>query len=144
SISARQMLYALGPNHIIDLIDPSRWCQARASRFVRQWFHCPRFTDDPLGYLTCLGRVLRSGAYDVVLPPHDEVYLLSRVRETIGKYAAIAVPDFESVSSLSSKTRFIDLLDELDLPHPEAAVITDARELDHWSQFPVFLKLETS
>jgi predicted ATP-grasp superfamily ATP-dependent carboligase len=144
STSARQALYALGPRHTIDIVDPSPLCQCRFSRLVRHWYRSPGFTEDPCGYLSTLGRLLRARKYDVVFLPHDEVFLLSRVRETLAQLAAVAIPDFENVARLSSKTKFLNVLDELGLPHPEADVVTRRSELDRWNDFPRFLKLETS
>jgi predicted ATP-grasp superfamily ATP-dependent carboligase len=142
SISARQALYALGPQHTVDILDPAALCQCRFSRFVRKWYRCPPFATDPRGYLAFLGERLKSGKYDVLFPPHEEVYLLSRVREALAKQVATAVPEFESVTRLFSKLNFLMLLQELQLPHPEAAVVASRAELDCWSDFPRFLKLD--
>jgi predicted ATP-grasp superfamily ATP-dependent carboligase len=143
SLSARQALYALGPQHTIDILDPSALCQCRFSRFVRKWYRCPSFATDPCGYLAFLGERLKSDRYDVLFPPHEEVYLLSRVRDALAKRAAVAVPTFESVAQLFSKLNFLALLKDLKLPHLEATIITSRAELDRWTDFPRFLKLDT-
>ena len=98
SISARQALYALGHRHTIDILDPSALCQCRFSRLVRRWYRCPSFAKDPRGYLAFLGERLRVGDYDVLFPPHEEVYLLSRVREQLSQQVALAIPAFDAVT----------------------------------------------
>jgi predicted ATP-grasp superfamily ATP-dependent carboligase len=142
SISARQALYALGPHHTIDILDPASLCQCRFSRFVRRWYRCPSYATDPCGYLAFLHERLKTGRYDVLFPPHEEVYLLSRVRDALARQVALAVPEFNAVTQLFSKLNFLALVNELQLPHPEAAIITDRAELDRWSDFPRFVKLD--
>jgi predicted ATP-grasp superfamily ATP-dependent carboligase len=143
STSAREALYALGPGNSIDVLDPSALCQCRFSRFVRRWYRCSRFSEDPLGYLSCLGRQLRARRYDVIFSPHDEVYLLSRVRETLARWAAVALPDFTAVAQLQSKVKFVSLLETLKLPLPKTGIVFSRSELESWTDFPCYLKLDT-
>src|SRR5262249_43266875 len=124
-------------------LDPSPLCQCRFSRFVRRWHRCPRFSDDPCGYLSCLGRRLRAHHYDVIFPPHDEVYLLARVRDVLSQRAHIAIPEFSAVAQLQSKARFISLLEELRLPYPTTEIVCQRAELESWNGFPIYLKLDT-
>ena len=100
SISARQLVYDLAPQHTIDILDPNALCQCRISTLVRRWYRCPSFTTNPCGFLRCLGERLRSGRYDVLIPPHDEVFLLSRVRDALAKNVAVAIPDFNFITLL--------------------------------------------
>src|SRR4051812_36002702 len=109
SISSRQLLYDLGPNHTIDILDPSRLCLSRFSRYVRKWYRCPSFGKDPHGFLKCLSERLRAEAYDVLLPPHDEVFLIARVREALEKFVALAIPDFDLIERLQSKLQFLKI-----------------------------------
>src|SRR5262245_17724567 len=136
SLSSRQALYALGGRHTIDILDPSPVCQSRFSRFVRRRYAAPSFSKDPCGYLAFLGDLLRKNKYDVVLPTHEEIYLLSRVRDALARLVAVAVPEFQSIQRLQSKRQFHELLLELGLPHPETVVVTDRAALDAWSDFP--------
>jgi hypothetical protein len=142
SISARQILYDLGRRHTIDVLDPDPLCQCRVSTLIRRWHRCPSFTADPCGYLTCLGERLRRGRYDVLLPPHDEVFLLSRVRDRLGQLVPIAIPDFDVIAVLQSKLQFHALANELRLPQPEAQVLTDQREIENWDDYPRYAKLD--
>ncbi len=142
SISARQALYALGPRHTIDLLDPSRLCQCRFSRFVRRWHRCPSYAKDPCGYLAFLGQTLRRGKYDVLFPTHEEVYLLARVRDVLSHRVALALPEFSALTQLHSKLRFLELLKELQIPHPETVVVDDRATLEAWTYFPQYVKLD--
>jgi predicted ATP-grasp superfamily ATP-dependent carboligase len=144
SSSARQALYALGPQHTIDVLDPSPWCQCRFSRLVRRWHRCPSFARDPCAYLTYLGRILAQNHYDVLFSTHEEVFLLARVREKLLQMVASALPEFSAVVQLISKLKFVELLDRLQLPHPESTVIRTRAEIGAWNRFPQYLKLEMS
>jgi len=142
SISARQILYDLGRRHTVDVLDPNPLCQCRVSTLIRRWHRCPSFTADPCGFLTCLGERLRRGRYDVLLPPHDEVFLLSRVRDRLGQLVPIAIPNSDVITVLQSKLQFHALANELQLPQPEAHVLTDQREIDSWNDYPRYAKLD--
>jgi predicted ATP-grasp superfamily ATP-dependent carboligase len=89
-----------------------------------------------------LGERLRSGRYDVLIPPHDEVFLLSRVQDALAQKAAVAIPDFNYITLLQSKIQFYELAKEIDLPQPDAQVIADQQEFDCWNDYPRFVKLD--
>jgi hypothetical protein len=146
SLSARQTLYALGPlRHVIDVCDPKPWlCLARYSRYTHTIHRCPPFATDPGGYLRLLLELLRSGRYDVVLPVHDQVFLLSRYRDELRRYAGLAVPEFAALERLQSKVRLVRVLDELKLPYPETVVVRSRKELEQPHPMPCYVKLAHS
>ena len=141
STSSREALYCLGPNHKIDILDPSRFCQSRFSKFVRRWHRCPSYARDPLGYLRFLVRLLRREKYDVLFPTHEHVYLLSRVKESMSKLVNFVAPPFESLLRIHDKASFVRLLKELGLPYPETEIVRTRTELDQEWQFPRYIKL---
>jgi predicted ATP-grasp superfamily ATP-dependent carboligase len=142
SVSARQALFDLGPRHTIDVLDPSRLCQCRFSTFTRRLYHCPPFSVDPCGYLARLGERLAAEKYDVVLALHDEVFLLTRVREELSRRTAVAIADFPTVATLQSKVKFVELALELGMASPDTQILTCQQELERWDRYPVFLKLD--
>ncbi len=144
STSSRQTLYALGGRYQIDAMDPAWLCQARFSRFVRKIWRCPPFGKDPGGYLRRLLEVLTGQHYDVLFPTHEQVYLASRFREQFAQLAAVAVPPFEALERLLSKVAFVELLDELGLPHPPTRVVSGRQLPQAVREFPIFLKVDFS
>jgi predicted ATP-grasp superfamily ATP-dependent carboligase len=142
SVSARQALFDLGPRHTIDVLDPSRLCQCRFSKFTRRLYQCPPFSVDPCGYLAFLGERLAAEKYDVLLALHDEVFLLARVREELSRRTAVAIADFPTVAILQSKVKFVELARELGMASPDTQIFTDEHELERWDHYPVFLKLD--
>jgi len=145
STSARHTLYALGPRYVIDVLDPNpNFCLARFSRFVRKRYRCPVFATDPVGYLRFLIERLKAEHYDVVFPVHDQAYLLSRCRNKLSRLTAVPVPDFAVMERVQSKSRFMEVLAELGLPHPPTRKIHSRQELDRERVFPFYLKLPYS
>lgn len=144
STSARQTLYALGPRHTIDILDPSSLCQCRFSRFVRRWYRCPKYSQAPDAYLQFLRERLQAEKYDVLFPTHEQVFLLARYREELGRLAGLALPDFAVMDRLMSKAHFARLLDELELPAPSTEIIRTREELLRDRSYPCYVKLAYS
>ncbi len=140
SLSARQTLYALGGHHTVDVLDPDPICQGRFSRFVHRFHRCPAYGKDPLGYLEALRKLVRGGDYDVLVPTHEQVYLLAKYRDELRQYVGMALPSFEQLDELQSKVRFSRLLDQLGLPQPPCRILTTAQELLEAEQLPCFVK----
>ena len=141
SVTARQVLYVLGRKHAIDILDPSAFCQARFSQLVRRWIKCPALSKDPLAYLRFLIRLLRRENYDVLLPTHEQVYLLSRVRKPLQQLTGIAVSDFELIDRIHNKASFSRLCDELDIPQPATNIVATHEAMCDHDRLPCYAKL---
>jgi predicted ATP-grasp superfamily ATP-dependent carboligase len=144
SLSARQTLYPLGGRYEIDVIDPDPLCQCRFSSFVRRFFRSPSFAKDPAAFLRFIDKLNREQKYDVVLPTHEQVYLLSRFRDPLSRRVGLAMPPFESLERLQNKAAFSRLLTELGLPQPETVSVFTRAELARAWQYPFYLKLPHS
>jgi predicted ATP-grasp superfamily ATP-dependent carboligase len=141
STSAREAITALGlKGHTVEVCDPNPRCLGRFSRFVHRFHRCPGLADDPEGFLSfILDRITRS-RYDVLLPIHEQGFLLARVRERIAPHTGIALPRFESYERALSKASFSRLLSELALPQPETELVAGRDALLRVDRFPVVLK----
>ena len=140
SLSARHTLYALGSRHHIDVVDPDPLCQGRFSRYVRRFHRCPAYGKDPLGYWDAVRRLVHGGGYDVLVPTHEQVYLLAKFREELQQHVGLAVPPFEKLDLLQSKVHFSRLLDQLGLPQPPCRIVTTGSELLASEPLPCFVK----
>lgn len=140
SSSARQALYSLS-DYVVDIVDPSALCQCRFSRMVRNWIRCPSYATDPAAYLELLVGRISTGDYQVLLPTHEQVYLLSFFRESFEGRVGLAVPDFDTLRRTQSKVEFSKLLDEIGLPTPRFQIVRSEAELDAVTEFPCYLKL---
>jgi predicted ATP-grasp superfamily ATP-dependent carboligase len=144
SLSARHSLYTLGGYHTVDILDPNPLCQCRFSSLRRRFTRSPHYAKDPEGFLQFLANVLKREKYDVVMPTHEQVYLLSKFREQVGRLAGIALPDFAAMETMQNKAHFAQLLAQLDLPQPETDFIRTPADLNRAWQFPIYLKLAHS
>jgi predicted ATP-grasp superfamily ATP-dependent carboligase len=141
STSAREAVTVLGlSGHIVEVCDPSRYCLARFSRFVRKFHRCPALRDDAAGFLAFVERLLSSGRFDVLLPTHEQGFLFARARQRLEARVGLALPGFESYRIAHSKAGFSRLLDELGLPQPATRIVTSADELRAAIRFPCVVK----
>lgn len=141
STSGRQAVTVLGlSGHHVEVCDPSPWCLARFSRFVKKFHHCPPLRDDPAGYLAFIETLLESGHFDVLLPTHEQGFLFARVQERLRSKVALASPSFESYRTAHSKAGFSRLLSELGLPQPATSIVTSENELREAMRFPAVIK----
>lgn len=140
SLTAREVVTCLGPaGHHIEVMDPDALCIARFSRWVRRLHRCPHGGSDPRGYLRRLQEVVAGRAIDVVLPTHEQAWLLSVGRRLLPEAVRYAVADATAFARVQSKIAFAQLLDELDLPQPRWRLVRDARDLADLA-FPYWLK----
>ena len=141
STSAREAITILGlSGHLVEVCDPSVFCLARFSRFVRKFHRCPALRDDPAGFLAFVETLLASRHFDVLLPIHEQGFLFSRVAERLADRVGLALPDFASYRSVHSKAGFSRLLDRLGLPQPATRILNSAHELRKAIRFPSVVK----
>src|SRR5579859_78080 len=140
STSAREAVTILGlAGHTIEVCDPSHWCLAQFSRFVRRFHLCPPLRDDPAGYLAFVEDLLATGGFDVLLPIHEQGFVFSRVKERLPGIG-LALPSFESYRTAHSKAGFSRLLSALRLPQPATRIVTSERALREAARFPAVIK----
>jgi predicted ATP-grasp superfamily ATP-dependent carboligase len=141
STSAREAITILGlAGHLVEVCDPSRYCLARFSRFVRKLHRCPPMRDDPAGFLRFIEELLARRHFDVLLPIHEQGFLFARVRRRLERHAALALPDFESYRTIHGKVGFSRLLDALGLPQPATRIVKSTDELRDAVKFPCVVK----
>lgn len=141
STSAREAITVLGlSGHHVEVCDPSPWCLARYSRFVRQFHRCPGLRTDPAGYLAFVERLIATGGFDVLLPTHEQGFLFARVRPRLEGRIGLALPGFENYRAAHSKAGFSRLLDQLALPQPPTQIVTSVQALREAIRFPAVVK----
>src|ERR1700759_417348 len=124
STSSREAITILGlSGHHVEICDPSPWCLARFSRFVRKFHRCPPLRDDPKGYLDFVEGLLTSHPFDVLLPTHEQGFLFARAQDRFAGKVALAIPSFDSYRTAHSKAGFSRLLAELGLPQPATTIV---------------------
>jgi predicted ATP-grasp superfamily ATP-dependent carboligase len=141
STSAREAVTILGlTGHVVEVCDPSPYCLARFSRFVRKFHHCPGMRDDPAGFFTFVEKLLAARHFDVLLPIHEQGFVFARMRQRLEGLAGLALPGFESYRIAHSKAGFSRLLDQLGLPQPATRIVRSHSELRDAIRFPSVVK----
>jgi predicted ATP-grasp superfamily ATP-dependent carboligase len=141
STSAREAITILGMSgHLVEVCDPSPYCLARFSRFVRKFHRCPGLRDDPAGFLRFVEGLLAAGHFDVLLPIHEQGFLFARARQRLEHRVGLALPGFENYRTAHSKAGFSRLLDRLGLPQPATRIVKSASELRDAIRFPSVVK----
>jgi predicted ATP-grasp superfamily ATP-dependent carboligase len=141
STSAREAITILGlAGHHVEICDPSPWCLARYSRFVRKFHRCPGLRRDPAGFLAFVEALLASGRFDVLLPTHEQGLLFAKVQDRLAGRIAVALPSFESYRTAHSKASFSRLLARLNLPQPPTRIVKSQSEPRGTTHFPAVVK----
>jgi hypothetical protein len=141
SLSARETITALGIcGYRLEVCDPDPWCLGRFSGFVNRVHRCPAVGKDPAGYLEFTLKLLETGAYDVLLPVHEQAYLFAKASGRIPPGVGVALAGGSSFDRIQSKVAFAGLLDELEIPQPETRVCYDASGLLEPQPYPFFVK----
>jgi len=141
STSGREAVTILGAaGHHVEVCDPSRWCLARYSRFVRKFHHCPGLRTDPAGFLRFVEGLLASQHFDVLLPTHEQGFLFARAEARLKPRVGFALPDFASYRAVHSKAGFSRLLNRLGLPQPPTRIVASLDELREATRFPSVVK----
>jgi hypothetical protein len=140
SLTSREVVSCLGPaGYHLEVLDPDAICLARFSRWVRKVHRCPHAGVDPLAYLEVLGAVVAERRIDVVLPTHEQAWLLASARPLLTTGVRAAVAETAAFDRVQSKIAFARLLDELGLPQPVWRVVEGATDLADLP-FPYWLK----
>ncbi len=130
SLSAREAISALGARgHRLDLCDPDPRCLGRLSRFVRRVHRCPASGADPAAYVAFVAALLATGDYDVLLPVHEQAYLLAHAARALPPGVGVALAPAASFDCVQGKVAFVRTLARLGLPQPASRVATSRAEL---------------
>src|SRR4051812_39414227 len=130
STSAREAITVLGlAGHTVEVCDPDAHCLARFSALVARFRRCPGLAKDPAAFLAFIENLLVAQHFDVLLPIHEQGFLLSRAESRIAAKVGIALPDFADYRTAHSKLGFSRLLDELALPQPVTHLVKSIAEL---------------
>jgi len=141
STSAREAITILGQSgHRIEVCDPSPYCLARFSRFVRRFHRCPPLRDDPAGYLQFIESLLAAESFDVLLPTHEQGFVFARAGARLSGRAGLALPAFENYRMVHNKAGFSRLLDRLGLPQPPTRIVQSEAGLRAALRFPCVVK----
>ncbi|HVM72503.1 MAG TPA: hypothetical protein VMT91_12150 [Anaerolineales bacterium] len=145
STNVREMITALGPlGYTLDICDPNPLCMGRFSRYIHKVYTCPVSGSDPVGYLKFIISLLEREHYDVLFPANEQAYLFGWAKQYLTPLVGLAVSDFSVFNRLQTKVAFMQLLDEIGLPHPPSRMARSWPEIEHAAgkfSFPFYIKI---
>lgn len=143
SASAREVVTVLArQGHRVGVAEPKRDGLLTVSRRVRWRHKVPLFGAGPLAYLDALSEAVTARHYDVLLPVHEQLAVLSRYPDAID--VPFAAPPFASLARVQDKAAAVDLLRLLGVPLPATALVSSVAELRSVASFPCYVKLPIS
>lgn len=140
-LTSRQVAGLLvGGGHDVGVASSDPIGLTRFTRGVR-WHRISPFAADPMGWLDSAIDIYRTHSYDVLFPTQEQVAVLAaRPTQLRDAGVATAVPSFASLGAVQDKLAARTTLQRLDLPQPDATVLTGTEELAAWDRFPVYVK----
>jgi hypothetical protein len=141
STSAREAVTLLGrAGHHVEVCDPGLAGLARFSRHVKAWHRSPGLRDDPIGFRAFVLDLIKREPFDVLLPIHEQGYVLAPVRHEIAHHAGIALPSFDQYRVAHSKAGFSRLLSTLKLGQPPTRIVRNPFDLRAALHYPCVVK----
>ncbi|MDR1076596.1 MAG: ATP-grasp domain-containing protein [Xanthomonadaceae bacterium] len=99
----------------------------------------------PEAFVRDIGAIVNRRRIDLVLPTCEEVFALSRHRNMLPAQARVLANDFELLSALHSKWKFLELARSAMMRVPESARVGTIEEARDWAEgCPIILKPEYS
>lgn len=115
------------------------------SRSVHSDARLPSPRRMPAQFIAELNRLIRQHRIDMVVPTCEEVFFLSRYRESLPQACRVACDDFGKLSALHSKWNFLALARQAGGHAPDSALVSDLEQARAWANGrPVVLKPEFS
>ncbi len=141
SLSARETITALGLGGFrVEIASSDPMCLGRFSRFVTRVHAVPRSGTDPGGYLAAVLDIVARRSIDVLLPVHEQAYLLAAARHRLPGGLGVALADFAAFEQVQSKAALATLLASLGVPAPETAIVRSAQNFAARRAYPFFAK----
>ena len=93
------------------------------SRHCREHFIYPSPYQHPRQFIEALARKGRECGCQVVIPMHEEGFVIARHRRHLAPHLKIPLSDYDQIMLLHSKERFYDIARKLDVPIPRTFIV---------------------
>lgn len=143
STSARQCITILGrQGHTIEVLETRPSPFTEFSPLIAARHPTPPMGTDPGGYLDALRGTLGSGRFDVLLPTHEQLALVSGFAHELAGGAAFAVPGFAALRLVQDKTAAVGVLQQAGVAQPDTRIVWSAEVLrSAWQPGGWFVKV---
>ena len=97
----------------------------------------------PMQFIDSLITNIRQYDYQVLLPVHEETFLIAKHKETLSKFIKLPIPDYRSILLAHNKDKLLEIATKLGIPVPRTykiKTIEDIVPLSNELRYPVILK----
>lgn len=99
----------------------------KKSKYVKRNFLSPKPKQETLDYIDFLKEIIEEYNIDFLIPTCEEVYYISKYMNELK--CEVFTSNIDILTTLHSKYKFIELLNELNINSPETLLIYDKKEL---------------
>jgi predicted ATP-grasp superfamily ATP-dependent carboligase len=113
------------------------------SRYCQEHFVYPSPYLFPERFIEALAQKARSTGCRVIMPMHEEGYIIARYRDRLTPYAKVPLPDYDQIMMLHSKDRFYGYSEKLGLPIPRTYLVGQMGTIEEIAEavnYPVVVK----
>lgn len=114
------------------------------SKYSKSFFLYPSYTDNPVGFIKTLLKYVEKLKPLVLIPSHEETYLISYCKKKFERYTRLPIPSYEQLNIARDKTKVMDLAKKMGIPIPETFYIKGAdslRSLSETINYPAVVKI---
>ena len=118
-------------NHEVYATDTFASAPGSHSKYVREAFVTPSPRYAPFEFVARLSELVAEHEIQLVVPTFEEVFYLARLADEHGLRDVLFAPDFDALSVLHDKARFIEWAAALGLDVPKTQTVTSQADLRH-------------
>ncbi len=135
SLARRGVKVVVGDSFALSMCFYSRHCHAH--------FVYPSPFLFPAQFIEALAMKARHHRCQVLIPMHEEGYVIARYRDRLDPLMKVPLPDYEQIMALHNKDRFYALARRLNLPIPETYTVGQMGHIEDIAQriqYPAVVK----
>ena len=100
------------------------------SNHIAKYFAYPSPYSEPYKFIKKIKEQIKIHHIDVILPIHEETFLLSKHIRELEKIVSVPIPNYESILMVHNKNNLFDLLKNHDINTPKTFALEDFDDFD--------------
>lgn len=141
SLTSRETLTSLcNSGYTVDILTSQKRPMTLFSKWKNKLIFTYNVNENPQGYLTHVSKLIKSGAYEALIPTHETAWLFSEGRRYFSSENVLPVAAPDSFAMVQSKILFAELADLLHIPHPSWSMVKENMAIN--ISYPYWIKDE--
>ncbi|OGN62545.1 MAG: hypothetical protein A3F09_05720 [Chlamydiae bacterium RIFCSPHIGHO2_12_FULL_49_11] len=122
------------------VVDTHLWHICKNSNAVKRSFVAPPPRFKPLEFMRALIAIINEVKIDLVIPMWEDSFIVAKFRAMLPESVEVFCDTFEKLDSLHHKGKFIQLMNQFDIPAAKTAHIQTPADLSRCTDYPFALK----